>query len=229
MSRPDAPSPSAFSALADVDYNEDAWERKVDRWTIAFSLRRSEDDSSEDSSEVDIRDKQIGFFDNNDVNDVCRGTDIFRSICDHGDVEDFDLITISCDDKLYAFCMFDKDYKDEWLPKEYEYMRKRVIVKDLCTAKNSFTGTGTFILALLTKYALACTFVSKLVISAPLPPAEPFYKNLGFTECEWNEETDENEMEMWIYDESDGVHFAPMEEMRGTKRPRSESLVLLVV
>lgn len=202
MSRPDAPSPSAFRALADVNYNEDAWERDVDGWTIAFSLKRSEDD---------IREKQIRLFDTDD-NNVCRETFIFGGIQSADDVEDFNLITISKHDTLYGFCLFEG------------YMT--ITVKTMCSAENSFRGTGRFLLALLTKYAHACTVypVYELIISEPLPKAKPFYEKLGFKKGD-----DPDEMKMSLNKKSDGVHFAPMEEMRGTKRPRSESLVLLVV
>ena len=202
MARPDAPSPSAFRALQDVDYNEDAWERDVGGWTIAFSLESSKDD---------IRDKQIGLFDNND-NDVCRGTSIFPA----DDVKDFNLITISCYDTLYGFCMFDANYMT-------------VTVNTICTAQNSFRGTGKFILALVTKYAHACTNAQVLVIFRPVDKAIPFYEQLGFKEPEEHlMRSRVDAMVMSLDDKSDGVHFAPMEEMRGTKRPRSDRLMLLV-
>ena len=195
MSRPNAPSPSAFLPLFDVDY-EDVWERDVDGWTIAFSLRSSNDD---------IRDKQIGLFDNND-NDVCHGTSIFGPASYNLQVADeeegFNLITISKHDTLYGFCMFGGDHMT-------------VIVNTICTAESSFEGTGRFLLALVTKYAHACTNADVLVISEPLPKAKPFYEKLGFEECDYTVD-----MKMSLEDESDGVHFAPMEEMLEAERER---------
>lgn len=229
MARPDAPSSSAFLALADVDYNEDAWERDVDGWTIAFSLRRSDNA---------IRDKQNNLFQDDD-NDVCREQDeleledwpLFPT--DYYERTSSNLITISrhkrndCQSStLYGFCLFYGNYINS--NENTEKIKFVVTVEKICTAVNSFKGTGKFMLALLTKYAHARKHEievdgAKLVISQPLDEAKPFYEKLGFEECDGIDE-----MDMFLYDESDGVHFAPLEEMRGTKRRRSDRLMLLV-
>ena len=210
--RPDAPN---LTPLNSVEYMTIAWEKQLaNNWTVMYSHPLST------SAGVDIRNKQMQWL---------KDEDILFSVCrnevDPCEPIDDSIITITQNGRLYGFCYFTVPYTERSREEvEMANVYARFKLNCICTHKNSFKGSGTVMLAIISKKAFEWMNMHNIPscfieIDKPLDSAQPFYTKLGF-KCHL-----ERTMRMkLIKGETDGGVLFPT---RGTKRQRSEALMLL--
>lgn len=228
--RPDAPD---LSPLESVNYTSIAWQKQLaDDWDIMYSHPWVHGMGIEWMA--DIRHKQMEWCDDEDtLFSVCRNQ------VDPNEPSLDNIITISQDEELYGFCFFtvpnvERSQEENELAKvnsrPFEAnLYARFKVKYICTHKTSFTGSGTVMLAIISKMAFAWMDNHDIpscfiYIDQPLDEAKPFYKSLGFEDSNAPHSNKNMGMKLIKGQTAGGVHFPT----RGTKRRRSDTLLLLL-
>jgi len=209
--------PVSFLSMNKIDYTKSAWRVLVDDWEIMFTLK------SAGVYNAIRREQYTKLFKG-------KKDELFK-VCHekfevNNDVTLDNVLSVSRDDELYGFCLFDfgTSVKKSMLVLKVYY---------ICASRTSFKGTGAFMLAILSKFLYAqleypdevkCEFH----IMNPVADATAFYEKLGFVSVE---RTNYMSMTLSISDDKSkrGVHFKPLDDIRGTKRLRSASLKLLIV